>query len=289
MNARKNLSLVEQLDKPVKRSVFFLSDRTGITAEMLGHSLLTQFEGVEFQKTTLAFLDTLDKAHNAVAQINQAAIRDGTKPLLFSTLLNEEVREIIDTSDGMLFDFFDAFINPLELELGLHSAHAVGRSHSMGRYSDYKSRIDAVNFAMGSDDGNTLRDYPEAEVILVGVSRSGKTPTSLYLALQYGIRAANYPLIEEDLESDRLPECLRPFRNKLFGLTIAPERLQQIRSERRPDSQYASVQQCRYEVRAAESMFRAENIPFLDTSAVSIEEIAATLLQQTGLKRRLYG
>jgi [pyruvate, water dikinase]-phosphate phosphotransferase / [pyruvate, water dikinase] kinase len=275
--------------RTMKRSVFFLSDRTGITAETLGHSLLTQFEGVTFRKTTLAFLDTVDKAHQAVAKINNAAAQDGAKPLLFSTLLDEEVREIIDTSDGMLFDFFDAFINPLELELGVHSAHAAGRSHGMGVYSDYKSRIDAVNFAMGSDDGNTLRDYPNAEVILVGVSRSGKTPTSLYLALQYGIRAANYPLIDEDLDSPRLPDSLRPFRDKLFGLTIAPERLQQIRSERRPDSTYASIQQCRYEVRAAEAMLRAENIPYLDTSAVSIEEIATTMLHQTGLKRRLYG
>ncbi|WP_428634344.1 kinase/pyrophosphorylase, partial [Sedimenticola sp.] len=147
---------------PGKRSVFFLSDRTGITAETLGHSLLTQFEGVKFQKITLAFLDTVEKAHNAVARINQAGNNDGAKPLLFSTLLNDEVREIIDTSDGLLFDFFDAFINPLELELGMHSAHAVGRSHGMGVYSDYKSRIDAVNFAMGSDDGNTLRDFPDA-------------------------------------------------------------------------------------------------------------------------------
>lgn len=273
----------------MKRSVFFLSDRTGITAETLGHSLLTQFEGVEFQRTTLPFLDSVERAQRAVERINRAAESDGAKPLLFSTLLNRKVREVIDTSEGLLFDFFDAFINPLEKELGLHSAHAAGRSHGMGVYSDYKARIDAVNFAMGSDDGNTLRDYPEAEVILIGVSRSGKTPTSLYLALQYGIRAANYPIIEEDLESPLLPRCLAPYRNKLFGLTIAPERLQQIRGERRPDSRYASIQQCRYEVRAAEAMYRAENIPFLDTSAVSIEEIATTLLQHTGLERRLYG
>lgn len=273
----------------MKRSVFFLSDRTGITAETLGHSLLTQFEGVEFRKVTLAFLDSLDKAHQAVERINQAAESEGCKPLLFSTLLNDEVRAIIDTSEGMMFDFFDAFINPLEKELGLHSAHAVGRSHGMGGYSDYKARIDAVNFALGSDDGSTLRDFPDAEVILVGVSRSGKTPTSLYLALQYGIRAANYPITEDDLESPNLPKVLQPYRDRLFALTIAPERLQQIRSERRPDSRYASIKQCRYEVRAAEAMYRVENIPYVDTSAVSIEEIATILLQQTGLKRRLYG
>ena len=273
----------------MKRSVFFLSDRTGITAETLGHSLLTQFEGIEFRQSIVPFIDTEEKARQAVQRINQAHAEDGERPLIFSTLLNDEIRSIIDTSDGMLLDFFDAFISPMEIELGITSAHAVGRSHGMGVYSNYKERIDAVNFALGNDDGNTMKDYPQADVILIGVSRTGKTPTCLYLALQYGIHAANYPIIEEDLESAHLPKILRDYRDKLFGLTISPERLQQIRSERRPDSRYASIQQCRYEVRAVEAMYRAENIPYLDTSAVSIEEIATTIIHHAGLERRLYG
>lgn len=273
----------------MKRSVFFLSDRTGITAETLGHSLLTQFEDIEFRQSIVPFLDTVEKAHHTVARINRAAQEDGLKPLIFSTLLDDEIRAIIATSEGMVHDFFETFIDPLEKELGMHSAHAIGRSHGMGVYSDYKERIDAVNFALGNDDGSTMKDYPQADVILIGVSRTGKTPTCLYLALQYGIHAANYPIIEEDLESAHLPKILHEHKDKLFGLTIAPERLQQIRSERRPDSRYASLQQCRYEVRAVEAMYRAMNIPFLDTSAVSIEEIATTIIMHAGLERRLYG
>ena len=273
----------------MKRSVFYLSDRTGITAEMLGHSLLTQFEGIEFEQKILPFIDTEQKAQDVVEQINQATERDGVPPLVFSTLINKPVREIIMGSNGRFFDFFEAFISPLEQELSVGSVRAVGRSHGMGAYASYKARIDAVNFALNNDDGMSTRHYPNADVILVGVSRVGKTPTCLYLALQYGIMAANYPITEEDMDSPHLPTVLEPYRTKLFGLTIDPKRLQQIRTERRPDSRYASRQQCVFEVTTVERMFRQEQIPFLDTSSVSIEEIATTILHKGGLQRRLYG
>ena len=273
----------------MKRSVFFLSDRTGITAETLGHSLLTQFEGIQFESVNLPFLDTLDKARRAVEQINRAADRDGHSPLLFSTLLNDEVREIIKDSKGLMHDFFETFINPLEKELQTESAHAIGRSHSIGADSDYKKRIEAVNFALANDDGSTRTNYEDADIILVGVSRSGKTPTCLYLALQYGIRAANYPLTEDDDLDQGLPPMLKGHKNKLFGLTIIPDRLQNIRTERRPDSRYSSFNQCRIEVQEVEKLYRRERIPFLDTSMVSIEEITTTIIDMFGLERRLYG
>ena len=273
----------------MKRVAFFLSDRTGITAEMMGHSLLTQFEAIDFEQSSIPFIDTVKKAEEAVAQINASAELHGNKPLLFSTLIDNEVRQVIAQSAGILFDLFNTFTPLLEKELGVPSNHAMGRTHGIGVYSTYKARIDALNFSLTNDDGNTLRQFPEADIILLGVSRSGKTPTCLYLALQYGILAANYPLIDDDLESARLPEVLEPYRNKLFGLTIAPERLQQIRKERRPDSRYAEYQQCQYEVNAVEKIYRAQQIPFLDTSAVSIEEIATTILQTSGLKRKLHG
>jgi hypothetical protein len=273
----------------VKRAAFFLSDRTGITAEMMGQSLLTQFESIEFEKTSLPFIDSIQKARDAVEQINAAAERYGNAPLLFSTLIDSEVREVIVKSAGTLFDLFGSFTPLMETHLGISSTHAPGRTHGMGTYNVYKFRIDALNFALTNDDGNTLRQFPEADIILIGVSRSGKTPTCLYLALQFGILAANYPLIDDDLESSRLPKVLEPYRHKLFGLTIAPERLQQIRKERRPDSRYAEYQQCQYEVSAVEKIFRAQQIPFLDTSAVSIEEIATTILQRSELKNKLRG
>jgi regulator of PEP synthase PpsR (kinase-PPPase family) len=272
----------------VKRTVFQLSDRTGITVEALAHSLLTQFEGVEFETVACPYLDNPEKAREIVERINDAARRDSARPLVFSTLIDAELRKILGASDGLLIDFFDTFILPLEAELGVRSTHAVGRTHGVGSNSSYKERIDAVNFALANDDGADTRHYPDAEIILVGVSRTGKTPTCLYFALQFGIRAANYPLTEEDFTSLALPAPLAAHRPKLYGLTIQPERLQRIRHERRPDSRYATAAQCQFEVRQAEELYHRERIPFLDTSTMSIEEIATTIMHRAGLTRHLH-
>ena len=273
--------------KSSKRSAFFVSDRTGVTAEMLGHSLLTQFEQVEFTETTLPFVDTPQKAEEAVSEINAAAARDGTRPIVVSTLVDTEVSAVLAKADGLVLDCFQIFIAPLEQELGMRSSHTVGRSHSAIN-SSYFRRIDAVNFALAYDDGQATKELNNSDVVLIGVSRCGKTPTCLYLALQYGIRAANYPLIPEDFGNMRLPGQLRPWRDKLFGLTILPDRLHQIRSERRPGSKYASLANCVSEVREAETLMRNENLPYLDTTHRSIEELASTILRQANLARHIY-
>jgi regulator of PEP synthase PpsR (kinase-PPPase family) len=270
-----------------RRTVFFVSDQTGVTAETMGHSLLTQFDGQDFRPITLPFISTTDKALEAVRKIDATAAEEGVRPIVFSTLVHEDVRDIVKRAHGLFLDFFDAFLGPLEAELSLKSAHATGRAHGMSDLAAYTTRINATNFAVANDDGAGARDYEHAEVILVGVSRSGKTPTCLYLALQYGIFAANYPLTDDDLESAKLPRVLAPFKRKLYGLTIRPDRLQQIRNERRPDSRYASPQQVQYEVRAAESMFARLGIPSINTTECSIEEIASRILEKMGLERRV--
>lgn len=266
-----------------ERSVFFISDRTGITAENLGHSLLSQFEGIKFKRVRLPFLDSVEKARDALAQINQASTTDGQRPLIFSTLILPAVRNIIEQSDALFLDLFEMFVAPLEAELGVSSSHAVGRSHAAGL--NYNARMDAVNYAMNHDDGGITQALHRADIILIGVSRCGKTPTSLYLALQYGIYAANYPLVPEDFASESLPTALKSLRGKLHGLTIRPERLQQIRTERSPNSRYAELENCQTEVKQAERLMRLSNIPFLDVTTMSVEEIATTILHQTGLKR----
>jgi len=271
-----------------KRPVFYISDRTGITAELLGHGLLTQFSAVEFEQSILPFVDSIEKAKNAVEKIDQAAQQYDCRPLLFSTIIDTKIRAVIAHSEGILFDFFNTFINPLESELNTKAKSVLGRSHGMGAYSSYKARIDAVNYALSNDDGASIDNYKMADIILIGVSRTGKTPTCLYLALQYHIMAANYPLTEEDLDSSQLPPSLDPYLDKLFGLTIDPMRLHQIRQERKSNSRYSSLQQCELEVEITEKMYHRQRIPFLDTSSVSIEEIATTMMQKTGLKRHLY-
>ena len=266
------------------RTVFFISDRTGITAETLGHSLLTQFENIEFHLVRMPYVDTRDKAERAVALVDDNAARSELRPIVFSTIIDDDLRAMVASSQGLFLDFFDAFIGPLEQELRTPSSHMVGRSHGLVDFSSYNARIEAVNFALAHDDGLNTRHYGDAEVILLGVSRSGKTPTCLYLALQFGIRAANYPLTEEDLEQLSLPKPLRSFRDTLFGLTIDPVRLQQIRAQRRPESRYASMAQCELEVHKIAQLYRSEGIRYLNTTSRSIEEIATTILAETGLE-----
>ena len=268
-----------------RRTVFFVSDQTGVTAETLGHSLMTQFEGLEFRPVTLPFVSDLDKAQAAVRRINRAGEESGVRPIIFSTLVHDDLRDVVMTANALFLDLF-SFVGPLERELNTRSTHRAGRAHGIADLAAYTTRINATNFALANDDG-TGGDYAHADVILMGVSRVGKTPTCVYLALQYGVFAANYPLTEDDLESGRLPARVESFRRKLYALTIKAERLQQIRHERRPDSRYASHAQVTYELRAAEALFARYAIPSLDTSESSIEEIASRILSTTGIERRL--
>ena len=272
----------------MKRSVFFISDSTGITAETLGHALLTQFDDLEFRQVTIPFVRNPRRAEDAVKKINAAADEDGARPIVFSTLTGSDLHRTVSASDGLVLDVFSVFLRPLELELERGSAHATGRFHGLGDRANYDARIAAVDFALKHDDGEGVKGYCEADLILVGVSRSGKTPTCVYLSMQFGVRAANYPFTVEDIERESLPAALKSHRERLFGLTIAPERLRRIRSQRRPDSRYASFTQCRMEVRAVESLLQREGVPFLDSSAASIEEIATSILHRTGIERRVF-
>ena len=271
-----------------KRTVFFISDGTGITAETFGNAILAQFE-MEPRHVRLPFIDTVDKAHQVVRQINHTAEVEGRRPIVFTTLVNMEVlRVITEHCKGMLLDMFGTFVNPLEAELGIKSNHRIGRFSDVSKSKAYDARIEAINFSLEHDDGQTYRDLSQADVILIGVSRSGKTPTALYLAMQYGLKAANYPLIPEDFERRQLPPALVEHRKKIFGLSIQPERLSEIRNERRPDSRYASLQNCRLEVSEAEAMMRRSGIRWLSTTTKSIEEIATTILQEIQPDRLTY-
>ncbi|MDP3847969.1 MAG: pyruvate, water dikinase regulatory protein [Pseudomonas sp.] len=271
----------------MKRSAFFISDGTGITAEALGQSLLAQFENIAFSKFTRPYIDSVEKARAMVQQINAAAVNDGARPIIFDTVVNQDIRDILAESDGFMIDIFSSFLAPLEQELTSHSSYSVGKSHSINSNSNYMERIDAVNFALDNDDGARTHYYNKADLILVGVSRCGKTPTCLYMALQYGIRAANYPLTEDDMEHLQLPAALKAFKHKLFGLTIDPDRLTAIRNERKPNSRYASFAQCEFEVREVENLFRRENIPHINSTHFSVEEISAKILVEKGVERRL--
>ena len=272
-------------EQPRLRKVYFLSNRTAITAETLGHSLLAQFPGIEFSSVTIPFVDTEAKAQRIVDRINSESGDEDMRPLVISTMANEHIGKIIAESKALVLDPFDRFLPDLENTLHAHSIHEVGKSHRISNESLYESRIEAIDFSLVHDDGMTTKMYGQADIIIIGVSRSGKTPTCLYLALQYGLKAANYPITEEDMDSDKLPQSIRPYQNKLFGLTTSPKRLAHIRQERRPNSRYSSAEQCKYEVRAVEQMYETYRVPYLDTTTMSIEEIATQIVATAGLHR----
>jgi regulator of PEP synthase PpsR (kinase-PPPase family) len=271
----------------VERVVFFVSDQTGVTAETLGHSLITQFAGQNFRQTTLPFIDSEDKAHEAVKTIDRAAAKSALRPIVFSTMVQPDLRDIVKTSAGLHLDIFDAFLDSLADEFDEVPEYQPGRAHGVRDIDAYMKRIEATNFALANDDGGVSRNYDVADVILIGVSRSGKTPTCLYLALQYGVYAANYPLTMDELEHGTLPDFLLQHKHKLFGLTIEPERLRDIRKERRPHGSYSTAQQVRFELRESAKIFRRYGIPHVNTTSFSIEEISSRILDSTGVERRV--
>lgn len=271
----------------ITRTAFIISDRTGITAQALGDSLLSQFPDVHFTVDTFAFIDSVEKANRVCEQIDQSCQQLKQRPLVFATLVDDEVREIIAKSQCVFFDLFDTFVDPLEKVLGVESSHKIGQSHGMADAAKYAARISAMNYSLETDDGIDVERYNRADVIIVGVSRSGKTPTCLYLSLQYGVFAANYPLTDSDLQSHSLPPSLAAHKDKIIGLTIDPFRLQQIRQERYNRDSYASARQCQYEIATAEAMFRKAKIPMLNSTQMSVEELGAKIMQQTGLAKSI--
>ncbi|ORM67440.1 posphoenolpyruvate synthetase regulatory kinase/phosphorylase PpsR [Pantoea rwandensis] len=272
-----------------ERSVFYISDGTAITAEVLGHAVLSQFP-VDTTSVTLPFVENVQRAQAVKAQINALYQQSGVRPLVFFSIVTPDVREIILESEGFCQDIVQALVGPLQSELGVPSMPVAHRTHGLtaSNLGKYDARIAAIDYTLAHDDGISLRGLEDAQVILLGVSRCGKTPTSLYLAMQFGVRAANYPFIADDMDNLKLPPALRAHQHKLFGLTIDPERLAAIRQERAENTRYASMRQCRLEVGEVEALFRTHQIRYLNSTNYSVEEIATKILDIMGLRRSMY-
>jgi regulator of PEP synthase PpsR (kinase-PPPase family) len=271
----------------MRRTIFYVSDGTGITAETIGHSVLTQFDAVSFDTYRIPFVDAEDKALAASVRIKTVYAQNGVRPIVVNTIMDQRLSDIVAESGALMLDVFAPFIAPLEAELGTQRSSRVGKAHGLTDFTEYEARINATNYALAHDDGIDV-NYADADVILVGVSRVGKTPTCLYMALHYGVKAANYPLTEEDLERLELPRRLVPFRSRLYGLSIDAQRLAQVRQARRPGSRYAELKQCRWELEQADKLFRRENIAVQNTTHTSIEEIASKILSQLGIEKHLF-
>ncbi|WP_058558118.1 pyruvate, water dikinase regulatory protein [Thiohalocapsa sp. ML1] len=263
----------------MKRTVYFVSESTGITAEAMGHSLLSQFDTVDFEQIYMPYINTEARARALCQRMDEAYARDGARPVVFATMLDRDIADILRQGNCFYQELFEHYVEPLSAELGVPPSRKSGRSHAIIKPSMYTKRIDAINFAMANDDGVRPDNFRHADVVLAGVSRSGKTPTCLYLAMHYGLRAANHPITEEDFETGDLPPEVVAAKAHVFGLTIDPQRLQAIREERRRGSAYASAERCIHDIREAQNMFKRHGIPVLNTTNQSIEEIAAQILR----------
>lgn len=272
-----------------ERHVFYISDSTAITAEVLGHAVITQFP-IKINATTLPFVENEKRAREVCAMIDEIFHRTGIKPLVFYSIVSSEVRSIIEQSHGFCQNIVQSLMAPLQNELQVAPIPLPHRTHGLteSNLTKYDARIAAIEYTLAHDDGISLRNLEQAQVILLGVSRCGKTPTSLYLAMQFGIRAANYPFTADDMDNLVLPPELKAAQNKLFGLTINPERLTAIRDERRENSRYSSLRQCRMELAEVEALYRKNNIRYLNTTNNSVEEIAAKIIDIMRLPRQMY-
>ncbi|UZJ26248.1 pyruvate, phosphate dikinase/phosphoenolpyruvate synthase regulator [Rhodococcus antarcticus] len=265
--------------------VFFLSDSTGISAETMGNALLIQFPDVSFERTLIPFISTVEQAREVVAQLDEA-MEGPVTPLVFTTAAVDEVREELLRTRAPIIDFFGMHMGMVEAQLGQRGLREARRLHGVGDVRRYNSRMAAIEFAIEHDDGLGTRGLDRADVVLLAPSRCGKTPTAMYLALQHGLFVANYPLVDEDLETTDLPRPVQDLAGRCFGLTTTASRLSRVRQERRPDSRYASEDQCRWELRQAGEMYSTHHLPTVDTSAASVEEIAAVVIQTLARQRR---
>lgn len=271
------------------RDVFYVSDGTAITCETLGHVVLGQFPFIPNEKT-FPFVESQDKVADVVKEIETSYQRNGVKPLVFFSIVVPDVREMLLEAPAYSYDVLESIVQKVQDDIQMAPKPKLQRSRSVGKDSDtYFDRIAAIEYTLAHDDGITLKGLEQADIILLGVSRSGKTPTSLYMAMQFGLRVVNYPFIAEDVKMMRLLPDFEIHRHKLFGLTIDPERLTEIRENRLSGSDYASTEQCKLELDTVEALFRREAIPYINTSSLSVEEITTRILEKAGMKRRLFG
>ncbi len=265
------------------KDVYYISDSTAILAEDLGRALLCQFPGISFNEEKIPFVRSPEQAQAALQKILERS--GGRFPLLFCTIIDRNIREIFDSPEVEYFDILNGFLGQLEHSLEATPLREPGFSR---RGKDIAKRVEAIHYTLEHDDGTRTREYHQADIILVGVSRSGKTPVSVYLATHFGLKAANFPLTSEQLDNYVLPVDIIRNRQRALGLTSSPKHLHKIREKRYKGSSYASLSTCSRELQQARQLFSQHQIRVLETEGKSIEELAVQAIQLTGIKPTKY-
>lgn len=253
-----------------------LSDSTGETLEMVAKAALAQFEDAD----VIRHFWPMVRSHQHLDRIMGDIAQNGG--LVLFTLVNDEIRGRLEEHCRALglpaIAALDAVTDALESELGQEAKGRPGRQHLMDEA--YFARVDAIQFTIAHDDGIAWEDWEAADMVLCGVSRSSKTPTSIYLANR-GYKVANIPIVVESPPPSALFGLRRPL---VVGLTTAPDRLIQVRRNRllslnqAPETAYVDSDRVAREVQYARRMFADNGWPVIDVTRRSIEETAAAII-----------
>lgn len=265
------------------KDIYYISDSTAILVKNLGHSLICQFPEINFIEEKFPFVNSVKEAQKVLAHILKRS--GGRQPIVFSTIMNEDVRNVFNNSEIEFIDAYGHFLTRLEDCLEATALRVAGYYRTTTEV-DLAKRAENINFSLEHDDGTGLDGYPAADVILLGISRTGKTPISVYLATQMGLKAANFPLIDKYLTEYRLPDQIVRSKHKAVGLTTTPELLSSIRERRLPGSNYARLSTCLEEMDQADKIYKKYKIPTISSAGKSIEEIATQVSQELKLSKR---
>ncbi|MBU0482301.1 MAG: pyruvate, phosphate dikinase/phosphoenolpyruvate synthase regulator [Proteobacteria bacterium] len=265
------------------KDIYYISDSTGIMITNLAQSMLCQFPEISFHEEKFPYVRSVKDAKKTLEYILAQSL--GRRPIVFSTIMDQEVRNVFRSPEVEFFDVFDFLLEPLENCLEARALRVPGFSRH-GDNVTMARRVEAIHFCLDHDDGTRINEFDDADVILLGVSRSGKTPVSVYLATQFGLKAANFPLTVEYLSKLDLPDGVKRNRKRAVALTTTPEHLRGMREKRYPDSRYAKLSTCTEELTQAEQIFQREKIPIINSTGKSIEELATQVTQEIGLAKK---
>ncbi|WP_028582415.1 pyruvate, water dikinase regulatory protein [Desulfogranum japonicum] len=261
------------------KNVYYISGSTAILAEDMGRALLAQFSGFRFKEEKIPFIHTVAEAEEALNRILDQCKEE--KPLLFCTIMDQHTRDVFNHPDVLFFDIFLETLEKVETSLGVCALREPGYSRHF-TMSKMTKRVDAIHYSLEHDDGTKPKDYDIADLILVGVSRTGKTPVSIYLATHMELKAANFPLTADHLGKHELPKEIVKNKSRAIGLTASPRYLHEIREKRYHGSTYASLDTCTRELQQARQLYRRYDLKTLNVEGRSIEELAVQAVQLVG-------
>ncbi len=264
-------------------NIHLVSDSTGETLSSVSRAVLSQFEGVESND----FIWPLVRTKSQMEKVIEAISKD--PGIVMYTIVQEDLMESLKKHCYEIgvpcIPVLANIINEFSNYLGMNISHTIGRQHILD--AEYFSRVQAISFTMTHDDGQSSWDLYDADIVIIGVSRTSKSPTSVYLSCR-GYKTANIPFVAIDTIPTTIYDLKKPL---IVGLTINPEKLVQIRQTRlsslgqETNTDYIDIESIKNEINESRKLFARLNCPIIDVTKRSVEETAAKIIQLLQEKR----